>query len=42
VAAGGMAPATFSAVALAGLGHAPILLALAANVQIPITLASRR
>ena len=42
VAAGGMAPATFSAVALAGLGVAAILLALAAFVLIRIGLASRR
>ena len=42
VAAGGMAPATFSAVALAGLGVAAILLALAAFVLIRIGMASRR
>ena len=42
VAAGGMAPATFSAVALGGLGVAAILLALAAFVLIRISMASRR
>ena len=42
VAAGGMAPATFSAVALAGLGVGAILLALAAFVLIRVSLASRR
>jgi TIR domain-containing protein len=42
VATGGMAPATFSAVALAGLGVAAILLALAAFVLTRISLASRR
>jgi hypothetical protein len=42
VAAGGMRPATFSALALAGLGLAVILLALAAFVLIRISLASRR
>ena len=42
VAAGGMAPATFSAVALAGLGLGAILLALAAFLLLRISLASRR
>jgi hypothetical protein len=42
VATGGMAPATFSAVALAGLGVATILLALAAFILIRISMASRR
>jgi len=42
VASGGMAPATFSAVALVGLGVAAILLALAAFVLIRISMASRR
>jgi hypothetical protein len=42
VATGGMAPATFSALALAGLGVAAILLALAAFILIRISLASRR
>src|SRR4249919_2164459 len=42
VASGGMAPATFSAVALTGLGVAAILLALAAFVLIRISMASRR
>ena len=42
VAAGGMAPATFSAVALAGLAVAAILLALAAFILIRISMASRR
>ena len=42
VATGGMAPATFSAVALGGLGVAAILLALAAFVLIRISMASRR
>jgi hypothetical protein len=42
VAAGGMAPATFSATALAGLALAAILLALAAFILIRISMASRR
>jgi len=42
VATGGMAPATFSAVALAGLGVAAMLLALAAFILIRISMASRR
>jgi hypothetical protein len=42
VATGGMAPATFSAVALGGLAVAAILLALAAFVLIRISVASRR
>jgi hypothetical protein len=42
VATGGMAPATFSALALAGLGAAAILLALAAFILIRISMASRR
>lgn len=42
VATGGMAPATFSALALAGLGVAAMLLALAAFILIRISMASRR
>jgi hypothetical protein len=42
VATGGMAPATFSATALAGLALAAILLALAAFILIRISMASRR
>jgi hypothetical protein len=42
VATGGMAPATFSALALTGLGVAAILLALAAFILIRISMASRR
>jgi len=42
VATGGLAPATFSALALAGLGLAAMLLALAAFLLIRISLASRR
>jgi hypothetical protein len=42
VATGGMAPAMFSAVALAGLAVTAILLALAAFILIRISLASRR
>ena len=42
VATGRMAPATFSAVALAGLAVAAILLALAAFILIRISMASRR
>jgi TIR domain-containing protein len=41
-ATGGMTAARFSAVVLAGLGVAAILLALAAFILIPISLASRR
>jgi hypothetical protein len=42
VASGGMAPATFSAMALGGLALAAILLALAAFILIRISMASRR
>lgn len=42
VATGGMAPATFSAVALSGLAVAAILLAFAAFILIRISMASRR
>ena len=42
VVGGGMTPATFSALALASLGLAAILLALAAFVLVRISLASRR